>query len=422
MRRCMSLPLARVLLSALLLLLTITTLAGCGAGSVSSPNPTPTPTPGITPTPTATPTPLPTATPTPSATPTPTPGPVVATDKTLKTEDVATGLDNPWSLVFAPDGRLFVTEPAGRLRVVTSTGLFAQPVLNITSQSAGFEAGLTGMDLDPAFAANGVLYIHFCSNLADGLHCRVGHVTVTGNTGTLDTIIFDYKAQAADHTGGRLKVGPDHLLYLSTGDHGTAAAAQDVTSMNGKILRMNLDGTAAAGNPFPANPFVFALGFRDPQGLAFDAVGNLYGTDHGPTSNDEVNLITAGGNYGWPTCVGICGNAALVDPVRLFNPVTAAPSGATFYHGTVIPGWDGSMLIGLLGLADNTYAHHVHQLFFNTPGGRDVMSEQSLWHDQFGRIRDVTEGPDGFLYFSTSNLHTTVTNHPGDDRIVRAHP
>jgi aldose sugar dehydrogenase len=409
---------SRLVLCLAVIFIALFTLAGCGGGSVSGSinNPTPTPTPAVSPTPT----PTPGTTPTPTPTPTPTSG--VANDQTLKTEDVATGLDNPWSLVFAPDGRLFFTEPPGRLRVITNTGLVAQPVLDISSQSAGFEAGLTGMDLDPGFSSNGILYIHFCSNLADGLHCRIARVQVTGNTGTLGAVLFDYKAQAADHTGGRLIVGPDHLLYLSTGDHDTPTTAQDLTSMNGKVLRMNLDGSPAAGNPFPSNSFVYALGFRDPQGLAFDSSGQLYGTDHGPTSNDEVNIIFAGSNYGWPTCVGACSNPAFVDPVRLFSPETAAPSGMTFYQGTIIPGWNGSMLIGLLGLANNTFAHHVHQIFLNGPGGRVVTMEQILWRDKFGRIRDVVEGPDGFLYFSTSNLHTTVATHPGDDRIVRAHP
>src|SRR6185369_13581165 len=129
-------------------------------------------------------------------TPTPTPPATVASDKTLHTEDVATGLDNPWSLVFAPDGRLFVTEPHGRLRVIDSTGLVATPVLDISSQTPGFEAGLTGMDLDPGFAANGTIYIHYCTQQADGLHCHIARVTVTGNTGTLGAILFDYKAQA----------------------------------------------------------------------------------------------------------------------------------------------------------------------------------------------------------------------------------
>ena len=271
-------------------------LAGCGSVSGSSNNPAPTPTP-VSPTPT----PTPGITPTPSPTPTPTGG--IANDQTLKTEDVATGLDIPGPCVRSGRPSLLY-RTAGTTPRDHKQRTAAQPVLDISSQSAGFEAGLTGMDLDPGFSSNGILYIHFCSNLSDGLHCRIASVQVTGNTGTLGAILFDYKAQAPDHTGGRLKVGPDRLLYLSTGDHDTPATAQDLTSMNGKVLRMNLNGTPAAGNPFPANPFVYALGFRDPQGLAFDSSGQLYGTDHGPTSNDEVNIILAGSNYGWPDVRG----------------------------------------------------------------------------------------------------------------------
>jgi aldose sugar dehydrogenase len=347
-----------------------------------------------------------------------------ASDQTLKTEDVATNLEIPWSLAFAPDGRLFFTETPGRIRVITTSGLIATPVLDVSSQTQEGQAGTTGMDLDPNFTSNGLIYLHFCTHLQDGLHCRVARVVVSGNSGRLDTILFDYNTPSGqeDHTGGRLKVGPDHLLYLSTGDHDDPPTSQDINSMNGKMLRMNLDGTPAAGNPFPSAPFVYALGFRDPQGLAWDSSGQLYGTDHGPVSNDEVNIIFAGKNYGWPICVGICNNPAFVDPVRLFSPETVPPSGAMFYHGTTISGWDGSMLFAVLGLANNPTAHQVHRLKFDKAGGTKIVEEQVLWKDKFGRIRDVTEGPDGFLYFSTSNLHTSVTGNPGDDRIIRAHP
>src|ERR1700694_2725484 len=398
---------------------------GCGSGSNqagSNPGPMPNPMPNPAPTPSGpqpSPTPTPSATPTPSPTPTPSGG-GTASDQTLKTSDVATGLDNPWSLAFAPDGRLFFTEPPGRLRVIDQSGLVAQPVLDITAQSAGFEAGLTGMDLDPNFATNGIIYIHYCTQLSDGLHCRVARVVVSGNFGRLDQTLFEYVSGKPDHTGGRLRVGPDHLLYLSTGDHTLPDSSQDVKSFNGKVLRMNMDGTPAAGNPFPSAPLVYALGFRDPQGLAWDSSGQLYGTDHGPTSNDEVNIIFAGKNYGWPTCVGICNNPSFVDPVKLFNPETAPPSGAMFYRGSIIPGWDGSLLFAVLGLANNSFAHHVHQLKFDHPGGTRVAEEQILWQNKFGRIRDVVEGPDGFLYFSTSNQHTSVSGSPGDDRIIRA--
>lgn len=338
----------------------------------------------------------------------------------MQTEEIGRGLDNPWSLAFAPDGRLFFTEQPGRLRVADRTGVIAQPVFDVTGITPGGEAGMTGMDLDPNFSSNGFIYVHYCI-IASVLHCRVTRLVVTGNTATQDKILFDYTADNPDHTGGRLKLGPDQLLYVSTGDHQDQNSSQDPTSFNGKILRMHLDGTPA-GQGFSNAPYVYALGFRDPQGLAWDSSGALYATDNGATSNDEVDLVQAGKNYGWPICQGICHNPAYVDPVKLFNPETAPPSGATFYHGSTIPGWDGSLLFAVLGLGGNNYAHHVHRLKFDQPGGSKIIDEQILWQNQFGRIRDVAEGPDGFLYFSTSNKGTSVSTGPSDDRIIRARP
>jgi glucose/arabinose dehydrogenase len=373
-------------------------LTGCGGGSSSSSPP-----------------PIPPA-------PTPTPP---ATEQMLTTEDFAIKLQTPWSMIFAADGRLFFTEQPGRLRVITSAGLQTTPVLDLTGITVGGEGGSTGMDLDPNFATNGYIYLHYCLN--DGTtHCRVVRVVVdANNAGTVNKTLLDYPVTSGqfDHTGGRLRIGPDGLLYLSTGDHRNDISAQDPSSWDGKILRMNLDGTAAAGNPFSQNTYVYSLGHRDPQGLAWDSSGTLYETEHGPTANDEVNIIQAGANYGWPTCTGICGNPAFVDPIKLFATQTIPPSGAMFYHGSVIPGWDGTFLFAVLGLDGNTNAHHVHQLQFDKVGGSTVVFEQALWQNQFGRIRDVVEGPDGFLYFSTSNLPSQGSQAgPNDDRIIRAHP
>ena len=345
-------------------------------------------------------------------------------DQQLKTVDYATHLTTPWSLAFAPDGRLFFTEQPGRLRVIENGTVVPTPVLDLTAQTVGGEGGTTGMDLDPNFASNNQIYLHYCS--PNPAQCQVVRVVVNGNTGTIDKVLLTYPVNTGqfDHTGGRLKVGPDGLLYLSTGDHTDAQSAQDPSSWNGKILRMNLDGTPAAGNPFPQNPYVYSYGHRDPQGLAWDSSGQLYETEHGPTSNDEVNIIHAGGNYGWPSCVGICHNPAYIDPVKLFSPQTVPPSGAMFYHGSTIPDWDGTMLFAVLGLDGNTNAHHVHQLKFDRPGGTNVVFEQVLWANKFGRIRDVTEGPEGFLYFSTSNVGGSQSSQagPNDDRIIQAHP
>lgn len=346
-----------------------------------------------------------------------------ATEAQLTVETVAQNLQEPWAMAFASDGRLFFTEAPGRLRVIANGTLQAQPVLDITGKNAGFEAGLTGMDLDPNFASNGFVYAHYCTN---DKRCHVVRIAVTtgasGSTGVIDKTLLDYPAAPdTDHTGGRLKIGPDKLLYLSVGDHQNSASAQDPASWDGKILRMNLDGSAAS-NPVPQNPYVYALGLRDPQGLAWDANGNLFATDHGDEANDEVDLITAGGNYGWPTCMGSCNNPSFIDPVLILAPSAPSmpPSGATFYTGSTISGWDGSMLIAVLGLDDNPQAHQLHQVFFDS--SHKVTNQQSLFVNQFSRLRDVVEGPDGFVYISTSNFHQSNKGAPDDDRILRVKP
>jgi glucose/arabinose dehydrogenase len=336
----------------------------------------------------------------------------------VTTEVVASGLTVPWSLQFAPDGRLFFTEQPGRLRVIASGQLQAAPVFDVTSISSGGEAGMTGMTLDPNFASNHFIYVFYCLK-GTPVPCEVDRLTETNGVETLDTPLFKYVEAAPDHTGGRLKIGPDNLLYLSTGDWDNPALAQDPTSYAGKVLRMNLDGTAAPGNPDPSNPYVYASGFRDPQGLAWDSSGQLYGTDNGDVANDEVNRITIGGNYGWPICQGTCTTPPYIPPVKVFTGQSVPPSGATFYNSTVIPQWNGSMFFATMGLSGNTAAHHLHRILFNQPGGSTIVQEEALFKDQFGRLRDVTVGPDGFIYFSTSNGNGSG---PGVDKIIRVRP
>jgi glucose/arabinose dehydrogenase len=298
--------------------------------------------------------------------------------------------------------------------VIANGTLQSQPVFDVTSSTAGGEAGLTGMALDPNFASNHFIYVFWCHKTTP-TSCDVQRLIENNGAATFDKTLLTYEESANDHTGGRLKIGPDNMLYLSVGDWDNPPLAQDPSTFAGKILRFNLDGTAAAANPDPSAPYVYASGFRDPQGLAWDSSGQLYGTDHGPTANDEVNIINAGSNYGWPTCVGICNDPHFVDPIKLFTGQSVPPSGATFYSGTAIPQWTGSMFFATLGLSGNTVAHHLHRIKFDKPGGTTISEEEVLFKDQFGRLRDVTEGPDGFLYFSTSNGKAT-------DKIVRVRP
>ncbi|HYH00219.1 MAG TPA: PQQ-dependent sugar dehydrogenase [Terriglobales bacterium] len=298
-----------------------------------------------------------------------------ATEDQLVTETMASNLEGPWSLAFAPDGRLFFTESRGRLRVFSNGALVSRPVLDISDETPGSQGGLTGMDLDRNFASNGLVYAHYCT---PSKRCRVVRIVVEGNSGSIDKVLLDYPITNFDHVGGRVKVGPDNLLYVTLGDHRNRSSAQDPASWDGKVIRMNLEGTPADGNPFPQNRYVYSYGHRDPQGIAFDSSGTLYETDHGPTANDEVNIVRIGKNYGWPECVGACNNPAYVDPIINLAPKEPSmpPTGGVFYLGSVIPGWSGSFLFGVLGLDDNPQAHQVRQIMFNEPGGSTVTFQQ----------------------------------------------
>jgi aldose sugar dehydrogenase len=392
----------------LLLAFGVYAIIGCGNGAADQPGSTPQPGPQGPPPPGPNPPPSP---------PPPPPGGQVA----LITETVASGLAVPWEIVFAPDGRIFFTEQPGRLRVIQNGQLLAAPALDFTGRVPGGEAGMLGLDIDRNFASNGFLYVFYCYETGEsptGVRCRVARLVMTGNQAReVAPPLLDILGVGLGrhHNAGRIKIGPDNLLYVATGDLGQAQRAQNLNDPAGKILRITLDGQPAPGNPFSSQPLVYAWGLRDPQGLAFDSSGQLYGTDHGNASHDEVNIIRAGGNYGWPTCEGICNNPLFVDPVKLFFPETAAPSGATFYNGAVIPQWNGSLLFATLGLRDNTFAHHIHRIKFDAPGGTRIVEEEVLYRNQFGRIRTVVQGPDGFVYFSTSN------GGPGD-KIVRIRP
>jgi glucose/arabinose dehydrogenase len=228
-----------------------------------------------------------------------------------------------------------------------------------------------------------------------------------------------------NHDGARLVVGPDRLLYMTTGDAGQATLSQDRASLAGKVLRLTLDGRAAPGNPF--GTAVFTYGHRNPQGLAFHpTTGRLYATEHGPGDNDEVNLIDAGRNYGWPEARGFCdGDAgsgertfcqanAVVEPIVAWTP-TIAPAGAAIYDSDLIAGWRGSLL--MTTLKDAT----LYRLTLSADGTRVTATERLLVR-QLGRLRDVMVGPRGEVYVATSNRDGRGSPAADDDRIIRIEP
>ncbi|MHB8992325.1 MAG: PQQ-dependent sugar dehydrogenase, partial [Chloroflexota bacterium] len=217
---------------------------------------------------------------------------------------------------------------------------------------------------------------------------------------------------ATIHDGGRLKFGPDGKLYVATGDAATPNQAQDVGSPAGKVLRINPDGSIPEDNPFPGSP-VFTLGHRNPEGLAFrPGTRQLFSTEHGPVGNDEVNLLEAGGNYGWPVVQGAAGDSRFVDPILVFNPAVA-PAGATFYGADRLFEWTGSLFFATLR------GQHLHRVVLGGPDSREVVAQERLFEGAFGRLREVVQGPDGLIYFTTSNRDGRGNPAAEDDRILR---
>ena len=358
------------------------------------------------------------ATPSPSPTASPRIGPAVV----LGVNTIVIGLEIPWAVDLAPDGRLFVTERVGRVRIVRIQGeaatLHPEAWAMLPARvSTNTERGLLGIALDPQFSSNGFVYLYY-SYRGPGTATlnRLVRMRDANGVGVEETVLIDAIPGSDQHDGGRLKFGPDGKLYLTVGDGEVDARAQDNGSPNGKVLRVNTDGSAAAGNPFGGSP-VWSIGHRNPQGIAWHPdSGALYETEHGPSGlfplccQDEVNLIERGKNYGWPLVTGQPHDARFVDPVLWSGRTdTWAPSGATFMTK---PGpLRGSFLFAALRGA------HLHRVVFGADG-RTVVFEERLLENQFGRLRDVFELPSGQLLVLTSNRDARGRAIPTDDRIL----
>ncbi len=327
----------------------------------------------------------------------------------------ARGLEVPWQLVFAPDGRAFVTERAGRIRVIRAGRLERDPVVQLPVAPVG-EGGLLGLALHPEFVRQPYVYVYYTYE-ADGLRNRVERLREEGGRLVRDRVILDGIPGARIHDGGRIAFGPDRMLYIGTGDAARRELAQDRSSLAGKILRITPDGEVPPENPFPRSP-VYSLGHRNVQGLAWHPrTRQLYATEHGPSgergfAHDEVNLIRPGGNYGWPEV--LCGaphRPGFVEALACSGDETWAPSGATFVSRGV---WREGLLVA------NLRGAHLRLFTLDAEGTRVVRQERVL--AGFGRLRDVVEGPDGALYVLTSNRDGRGNPAPEDDRILRVVP
>lgn len=332
-------------------------------------------------------------------------------------EVVAARLDTPWAIDFSPDGRVFLTERPGRIRVIKSGSLQAEPWLTLDVAEVG-EAGLLGLALDPEFGRNHYVYAALTYREAGSLKNRLVRLRddPRTNTGHLDRVLLDGVPGAPNHDGGRVKFGPDGKLYLTMGDAQESSRAQDRASLSGKILRLNADGSIPSDNPFPGSP-VYSYGHRNPQGLAWQpGTGRLYATEHGPSGfpeccRDEVNLVEPGRNYGWPVITGDETREGMVSPlVQSGSRLTWAPGGAAFVSRGP---WAGSLVFaGLRGRA-------LYRVTLDPGDSSRVARFESFLEGQFGRLRDVVEGPDGALYVLTSNRDGRGRPAPDDDRVLR---
>jgi glucose/arabinose dehydrogenase len=326
---------------------------------------------------------------------------------------VATGLEVPWALAFSPDGRIFITERPGRLRVISGGVLLPQPVAVLPVASVR-ESGLLGLALDPEFEENHFLYVYYTYREGRALWNRVVRLTESGGRAGEPVVLLEGIPGATIHDGGRLRFGPDGRLYITAGDSARELLAPELSSLAGKVLRLNPDGSIPHDNPFPGSP-IFSYGHRNPQGLAWQpATGQLFATEHGPQGHDEVNIIGAGSNYGWPAAKGRQGaERGFSLPVAESGGGTWAPSGATFYTGSHFPQWQGHLFFA--GLRSTALWHM-------DPAAAQPLEPQPLLKGQYGRLRDVVQGPGGFLYLLTSNRDGRGNPTPEDDRLLRLAP
>lgn len=317
---------------------------------------------------------------------------------------LVTGLEVPWGIAFLPGGDALVTERmSGRILRVTPTGAVTPvgTVAGVAAEGGGEdEGGLMGIAVTRAFATDGAVFVSFTS-ASDNRVVRLQAAPDGTIDGANQRVLVSGIRAGTIHNGGGLSVGPDGLLYVATGEAGRRGPAQDLGDLGGKVLRVTTDGAPAPGNPF--GTAVFTYGHRNVQGLAFGPGGRLYATEFGQNTYDEVNLLSAGSNYGWPTVEGIAGEPGFTDPLVTWSPGDASPSGLAYAGGAL---WVGALRGERLWRVPLT------------ADGRTGTPE-ALLSAQFGRIRAVAATPDGSaLWITTSNRDGRGDPAADDDRIV----
>lgn len=323
-------------------------------------------------------------------------------DAELKTRVLSSGLVHPWEMIYGPDQQIWITERPGRISRVDPKSGKVTLLHTITEVVSNGEGGLLGMALHPNFSASPWVYVVY--NYESGGSYREKVVRFSYANGTLSSAftIIDQIPAASIHNGSRLLISSDQKLMISTGDASNSANAQNRNSLSGKILRLNLDGSIPADNPIAGNP-LWSFGHRNPQGLI--QVGDkIYSSEHGASSNDEINLIVKGRNYGWPNVEGFCNTTAeqsfcstnnVAEPLFAWTP-TIATSAISYYNSDYIPQWKNSLLLVSLK------ASRLTQLSLN-PAGDKITEAKDFLINEFGRLRAICQSPEWKIYIASSN-------------------
>jgi glucose/arabinose dehydrogenase len=327
---------------------------------------------------------------------------------------VVSGLANPWSIAFLPNGDMLVTERPGRLRIVRNGRLDPQPIAGTPQVWATGQGGLLEVLPHPRFAENNWLYLTYSKPCAEGATTALlrGRFDGKALVDAKDLFVADNCNTGNPHFGSKLAFGRDGMLYMTIGERGDRQRAQNLNIHGGKVLRLREDGGVPPDNPFVGQagrkPEIFTYGNRNAQGLAIHPVtGAVWANEHGPQGGDELNILEAGKNYGWP--IASYGreygpNGALIsqhpwredvqEPVLTWLP-SIGISGMIFYTGDKFPQWRNHIFVGgLSGLA-------VHRLAFNDQGG--LLGREALLTEVRQRIRDVRQGPDGYIYIAADS-------------------
>ncbi len=341
--------------------------------------------------------------------------------KEIDTVILTKNLSTPWEILWGPDNYIWMTERTGVVSRVNPENGNKQQLLKIPVEAVG-ESGLLGMALHPDFQANPYVYLVYTYKTAGSMKEKLSRFRYDNSQLTGEEVLIENIAANTYHDGSRLLFGPDGKLYMTTGEAGNQPLAQDTSSLNGKILRINEDGSIPNDNPYK-NSYIWTIGSRNPQGLDFGPTGILYESEHGPESDDEINIIEKGHNYGWPTVAGYCNEVDekafcethdVTEPIQAYTP-TLAIAGIAYYGSDLIPQWKNSLIVTSLKAGKLMILHL-------SEDAKSIDSSTTVYDGTLGRLRDVCVSPDGRIFFSTSNRDGRGTPNSGDDKIIMIRP